>query len=313
VKGVPVSDKEKHFGGAIPVLVTPYTRDHDVDPPVVKDLAARLAQHDCDGIFVAGSTGDMPFLSISERVELLKAARDGLPPHTVLYGGIGDFALKDHYVNARRFADVGVDVAVVMAPIIFFPINQSELYEYFRAIADNSPIPTVLYHHTRVTTPIEPETVCRLADHPNIIGMKETGASPDRTHKMLELIGKRDDFFILQGREAFLEESYRAGTDGFVAALAGPAPEPFIGMDHCWRDGDEVGFAKNLEMVNRLCGLFDIMPSDSFSYFTYTLKKMFEYRGWIDNSRVRTEGFHPSADYDALLKEKLEELDFPKE
>ena len=72
-------------------------------------------------------------------------------------------------------------------------------------------------------------------------------------------------------------------------------------------------FKKNLEMVNRLCGLFDIMPGDSFSYFTYTLKRMFEYRGWMDNSRVRTEGFNPPAEYDALLKEKLEELNFPKE
>ena len=308
-----VSEKQKHFGGAIPVLVTPYTSQHDVDPPVVRELAARLAQYDCDGLFVAGSTGDMPFLSIDERVQILKAAREGLPSQTVLYGGIGDFALRDHWVNARRFADVGVDAAVVMAPIIFFVINQSELYEYFRAIADNSPIPIVLYHHMRVTTPIEPETVLRLADHPNIIGMKETGATVDRTYKMLELLGRRDDFFILQGREAFLEESYRAGSNGCVAALAGPAPEPFVGMDHCWRDGDEDGFKKNLEMVNRLCGLFDIMPADSFSYFTYTLKKMFEYRGWMDNSRVRTEGFNPPAEYDALIREKLEELGFPKE
>ena len=308
-----MANQEKRFGGAIPVLVTPYTEDHDVDPTVIQDLSARLARYDCDGLFVAGSTGDMPFLSIDERVELLRAARKGLPDSVVLYGGIGDFALKDHYVNARRFAEVGVDAAVVMAPIIFFVINQSELYEYFRAIADNSPIPIVLYHHMRVTTPIEPETVLRLADHPNIIGMKETGATVDRTYKMLELLGKRDDFFILQGREAFLEESYRAGTGGCVAALAGPAPEPFVGMDHCWRDGDEAGFKKNLEMVNRLCGLFDIMPGDSFSYFTYTLKRMFEYRGWMDNSRVRTEGFNPPAEYDALLKEKLEELNFPKE
>lgn len=304
---------EKHFGGAIPVLVTPYTKDHDVDPAVIKSLSAKLAEYDCDGIFVAGSTGDMPFLSIPERVELLKAAREGLPSNTVLYGGIGDFALKDHYENAKRFADVGVDAAVVMAPIIFFPVNQSELYEYFRAIADHSPIPIVLYHHKQVTTVIEPETVARLADHPNIIGMKETGVTVDRTYKMLELLGKRDDFFLLQGREAFLEESYRAGADGCVAALAGPAPEPFVGMDHCWRAGDEAGFKKNLEMVNKLCGLFDIMPADSFSYFTYTLKKMFQYRGWMDNANVRTDGFFPPAEYDALLVEKLEELQFPKE
>ncbi|MBR6481438.1 MAG: dihydrodipicolinate synthase family protein, partial [Thermoguttaceae bacterium] len=177
-----MANQEKRFGGAIPVLVTPYTEDHDVDPTVIQDLSARLARYDCDGLFVAGSTGDMPFLSIDERVELLRAARKGLPDSVVLYGGIGDFALKDHYVNARRFAEVGVDAAVVMAPIIFFVINQSELYEYFRAIADNSPIPIVLYHHMRVTTPIEPETVLRLADHPNIIGMKETGATVDRTY-----------------------------------------------------------------------------------------------------------------------------------
>ena len=134
-----------------------------------KFLAAKLSKFYCDGIFVAGSTGDMPFLLISERVELVKAACAGMPDSTVLYGGIGDFSFRDHIENAKRFADAGCDVAVMMTPIIFFGLAQSEVAAYFEEIAGKSPIPIVLYHHMRVTTPIEPETVASLSLHPNII------------------------------------------------------------------------------------------------------------------------------------------------
>ena len=102
----------------------------------------------------------------------------------------------------------------------------------------------------------------------------------ERTQKMLNLLGKRDDFFLLQGREAFLEESYRFDRNGCVASLAGSAPEPFVGLDHAWRDDNMEKFKKNLELANKLCQLFDIMPGETFTYVTYTLKKMFEYRGW---------------------------------
>ena len=302
----------KTFGGCVPVTVTPYLNDHEVDTAAMKSLAARLSTAGCDGLFVAGSTGDMPFLSIPERVKLIQAARQGMSSDTVLYAGISDFSLKDHIENAKRFADAGADAAVLMAPIIFFTVSQPEVVEFFRQIADASPIPIVLYHHMKVTTRTEPATIAQLVDHPNIIGMKETGPTIDRTLEILKIV-KGHEFFVLQGREAFLDESFKAGCHGCVAALAGVSPEPFVGLNQAWRAGDMTAFQAHLNEVDRLCTLFDLMPGESFSYFTYTLKRMLEYRGWTDNAHVRLPGWTADPNYDRLLTETLKKFDYPTE
>ncbi len=303
---------DKFFGGSIAVMTTPYLENHEIDLATMAQVAKRISDAGTNGIFVSGSTGDMPLLGIKDRVELVKATRPAISDQTVLYAGISDYSIQNNIENAKRFADAGADAAVLMAPTIFFLISQPEVTEYFRQIADESPIPIVLYHHMCVTTPISLETVRQVMDHPNIIGMKETGSTFERTQEILTF-SKGHDFFLLQGREAFLEDSYRLGALGSVAALAVPCPEPFLELDRAWRAKDQEKFKKYLKEVDELCEIFDMIPETSFSYFTYTIKRMLEYRGWADNSFVRFPGFDPDPEFDKRLHEKLESLNFPKE
>ncbi|MDO4574671.1 MAG: dihydrodipicolinate synthase family protein [Planctomycetia bacterium] len=300
-----------NFGGVIAVLVTPYRENGEIDPEGMTSLCRRVAQAGCQGVFVAGSTGDMPLLNREERVALVEAARRGCSADMKIYAGVTDYSLGDMVENARRFADVGADVAVVMPPLMFFKYSEPEMTAYFRTVADQSVLPVLMYNHMRLSTPVYPETIRKLMSHPNILGMKETWQTIDRTLAILEMT-RDEDFLFIQGREAFALESLRHGAQGLMAALGNVAPEYYVQLWHAFRAGDEVKIASVNEKLDQLCGVFDLMPmEESFSYFGYTLKKMMQYRGWSDNANNRIPGFVPDPRFEEQLFRFLREIDFP--
>jgi len=300
------------IGGVISVAVTPYREDHSIDAEPMTRLAEYLGNGGTDGIFVAGSTGDMALLTIPEREALITAARKGLGESKKICAGIGDWSISAMADNAKRFQDAGADIAAVMAPIMFFTYSQAELASYFTQIANRSPMPVLLYHHVRVATPIELEAITQIADHPNIIGMKETGSQIERTEKILAAV-KGKDFAVMQGNEPFIAESYGLGCSGVLSALAGVWPELFHKMDRSHRAGDTGGFNSAAAKLGEMIQVFSVMPRGaSFSYFGQTMKHMLCRRGWLDNEYVRMPGFDPDPEWPRQLDEFLDEREFPK-
>ena len=302
------------IGGVISVAVTPYHEDHTIDTETMTALSQRLGQAGADGVFVAGSTGDMALLTIPEREALVAATRKGLGSAKKICAGVSDWSIPAMVDNTKRFRDAGADIAVVMAPIMFFVYSQAELTEFFIDIADRSALPVLLYHHARVSTPIEPETVFAVADHPNIIGMKETGANFERTEQILEGV-KGKDFVVMQGNEPYAVKSLKIGCRGVLSALAGVWPELPHELVRANLAGDDAAYDKAGAKLNDMTQLFlKLMPTaKSFSYFGQTMKLMLKYRGWIDNTNVRMPGFTPDPAWEPELYEFLAKNDFPKE
>lgn len=302
---------KRSFGGVVSVLVTPYHNDHSIDTDEMTRLCRRFAEVGVDGVFIAGSTGDMGLLSIEERLALVAAGRKGLGEKTNIFGGVTDYSIQRIVDNTKRFADAGANAAVVMAPIMFFTYSQTELAAYFREIADRSALPVLIYHHVRVSTPVEVETVKAVMAHPNIIGMKETGANFERSLAILDAV-KGEDFLFMQGNEPYAADSYRAGCHGALSALAGVWPELYLAIDRSYRKKDEAGFQKAVDRLASMCEVFSIMPNaKSFSYFGWTMKRMLKYRGWLENLSVRMPGFEADAAWDKTLVEFLKKNDFP--
>lgn len=300
------------YNGVVSVTVTPYNDDHSVDGPSSGALSAKIAQAGVDGLFLAGSTGDMGLLSVAERVEIIKAGRKNIPAETKIYSGASDYSIDLMVENTKKFADAGADVAVIMAPLMFFKFSQAELVPFFREIADRSALPVLLYHHVRVSSPIEPETVAAICDHPNLIGMKETGANYERTTELMK-VAAGHDFIFMQGNEPYVVDSLRAGADGVLSALAGVWPELFVELVGTAKRGEKERFDRAAEKLNSMCDVFKIMPTaDSFSYFGWSLKRMLQYRGWFDNTRVRMPGFTADPAWDEKLVAFLADHDFPR-
>lgn len=298
--------------GIVAVLVTPYNKDHSVDPAAMATLCRHQAAAGVDGVFVCGSTGDMGLLSSPEREPLFKAAKQGLAGSKAkLYGGVTALSIFETIENTRRFAQAGVDIGVLMTPMFFMKPSQAEITAYFEQIADASPIPILLYHHASAANPIGLETIRAVAGHPNIAGMKETDKPANRMAEILDAV-KGKGFAVMQGSESLALASFRQGAQGLLGAMPGVIPEPYVKLWKLFKEKNEAEIAKLEVELEKLTNIFSLMPRTiSATYFGYTLKLMLMYRGWASNAYVRMPGFVPDPAYKDQIDAYLKEIRFP--
>ena len=299
-------------GGVVSVLVTPYNKNHTVDPVAMGALCRRQASSGVDGVFVCGSTGDMGHLGSHEREPLFREAKKGLAgSRAKLYGGVTALSIFETIDNTKRFAQAGVDIGVLMAPLFFSKPSQAELTAHFQQIADASPIPILLYHHASAPTPIGIETIRAVAGHPNIIGMKETDKQANRLAEILD-VSKGTGFRVMQGSEPLALASFRQGAHGLLGAMPGVIPEPYVKLWKLFQEKNEAEIAKLDVELEKLVKIFSLMPRTiSASYFGYTLKLMLMHRGWANNAHTRMPGFTPDAAYKEKIHTYLHEIHFP--
>ena len=138
-----------------------------------------------------------------------------------------------------------------MTPLFFMRPSQAEVAAYIRQIADASPIPIMLYHHSSAPTPIEVETIRAVASHPNIVGMKETNAQVNRLPDLLKA-SDGAGFSVLQGSEPLALSSFRQGAHGLVGAMCGVIPEAYARLWRLFKEKDEAGIAR-LEVESGGC------------------------------------------------------------
>ena len=296
------------YAGVVAVPITPCRAPGEIDPAALTRLCQILSERGCDGIFAVGSTGEMPLLDEDDRRELAAAARRGTSAETTLYVGITGRGLKQTIRYANNAAQDGADVGVVMVPDMFH-FSQPEMAQYMRAVADVSPIPVALYHHVRMPTELAVDTVAQLAEHPNIVAIKDTSREADRC-EALAAATRGSSFAVFQGREAFIHGSLRAGAAGCVAALAAVAPEWHLELYRAFVNGQDAEAAAWQERLLRLCELFRMPELDrSFSYFPYGLKCALRCRGWLAHVDPLMVGGGPDEAFEEKVNNLLRSID----
>lgn len=301
---------KKRPGGVVAVSVTPCRSPGQPDPEALANLCSHFDHSGVDGVFVIGSSGDMPLLDAAQRRELVRAARSGLAPGTLLYAGVSALSLDETIRQSGAAAEEGADLAVVMVPMVFV-FSQRELFEMFRRIADASPIPVLLYCHRRMPSLLEVDTVVRLAEHPNIAGIKDTSVDPEFGDAIVHRT-KHLDFTILQGTERLVRRSLEAGFDGLMTAFAGVVPEWNIALWKAFVEERRSDLDASCDRLDRLAKLFEFVPTGrSFSHFTHMLKRMLQYRGWLESAEVMMPGFEPDPVFERAMFELLPSLEFP--
>ena len=160
------------FGDLITAMVTPFGPD-GVDVPAARRLAAWLVDHGSDGIVVSGSTGESPVLTDSEKVALWGAVAEEVGDRASVIAGSGTYDTA-HSVELTHWAEkAGCHAALVVTPYYNRP-PQSGLLAHFRAVADATPLPVILYDiPSRTGRKIEHRTILELAAVPNIVGVKD--------------------------------------------------------------------------------------------------------------------------------------------
>jgi 4-hydroxy-2-oxoglutarate aldolase len=223
--------------GIFPALTTPFRADGSV---AIEQFKANLARYNPTGLagfVVLGSTGESVLLSSAESEAMLVAGKEAAAPGKLLIAGTGAESTAETILRTKRAASFGYDVALVKTPHYYKPAYNSEVYaRHYRSVADASPIPVLLYS-VPVFTGITLETpeIVALAQHANIIGIKDSSGVIQRT---VEVTGQAPaDFQVLTGSAPVLYPALVSGAKGAILALASALPEKCVELFELFNGG----------------------------------------------------------------------------
>ncbi len=228
-----------NLNGVIAALPTPFNKEGEVDHNALRNNLTAWNQTDLHGYLALGSTGEFPHLTIAEKLGIMETMREMTPAEKMLLIGTGELSTRQTIEMCRRAHDVGADAAVVITPFYYKKILHDEQHEsHYLRIADSSPIPVLIYLMPQFSgVYLMPETVARLAEHQNIIGLKESsGDLPQLKDLFREL--KAPDFDVLLGSANILTEGFEAGASGAILAVASIAPNACVAAEDAWRHGN---------------------------------------------------------------------------
>lgn len=242
--------------GIVPPLVTPLRDADTLDTPGLERLLARLTHAGVDGLFVLGTTGEGPGLSSKLQRTLVAETHRITERSLPVYVGVTDTSLVESLELAKFSADLGA-TAVVAAPPFYFPAGQTELKHWFTLLADQSPLPLILYNMPScVKIDIELDTLKTLVQHPNIVGLKDSSGNLDYLGAAVQIAKQRENWPVLVGPEALLIEAMKLGAVGGVTGGANLCPNLFTQLLAAIRCNDSVAMEKLQAVVIRLQELY---------------------------------------------------------
>jgi 4-hydroxy-2-oxoglutarate aldolase len=205
--------------GIFPPITTPFYPDGKIYHRKLEQNVEHYSRTPTAGIVVLGSTGEAILLSDDERREALKTSRDAAANDKVLIAGTGVESAIETLRLTGYACDIGYDVAMVRTPHYYKSqmANPQNMLAFYRFVCDRSPLPVIIYNFPQATGyDIPAELVIELAEHPNLIGIKESSGSIEKVEKMVE--GTRH----IQ-RKATVTETFSAVTGRMLQASAAPA------------------------------------------------------------------------------------------
>jgi len=200
----------------MPALVTPFRDGGDIDPDAHASNVALLAGRDVEGFLIAGSTGEGPYLEPGERRTLVSLAREA-SPGAYLMCGLSAESLRSAIAQTHEAAEGGADAVLVPTPTTLVRGRDHLVADFFRDVADASPLPVFLYSVPKVTGYEMPTSMAvDLRDHPSVSGMKDSGGQPVRVPELLA--DAPEGFSLYSGSTPALGLSVTAGARGGITA-----------------------------------------------------------------------------------------------
>ncbi|WP_035560433.1 4-hydroxy-tetrahydrodipicolinate synthase [Hymenobacter sp. IS2118] len=243
------------FHGTGVALVTPFTADLAVDYAGWRRLLDFCIEGGVEYLVVNGTTGESPTTTTDERAELLRVAKEQVAGRVPLVYGIGS---NDTAAAADLFrtTDLTGIAAVLSASPAYNKPTQAGLLAHYQRLADASPVPVILYNVPgRTASNISAETTLRLAQHPNIIGIKEASGNMEQCLNIAA--SKPADFLLLSGDDMLTPALIACGAEGVISVLANAFPQRFSDMTRA---------ALASDFAAARTGLFQLLPLNPLMY-----------------------------------------------
>ncbi|XP_059092281.1 4-hydroxy-2-oxoglutarate aldolase, mitochondrial-like [Tigriopus californicus] len=217
------------LSGVYPPITTPFNPDESIAWDQLENNIAKWNQIKLKGFLVQGSNGEYCYLTHQERIDMIEKVKKFAADDKIVLAGSGCESTTHTIEMTKAMAQVGADAAVIITPCYFKgKMNGEALKQHYLRVADNVPIPVVLYSvpaNTGIDLPVQ--IVKELSGHPNIIGMKESGGDIAKIGEMVHLT-KDEDFQVLAGSASFLMASLQVGAVGGICALANALPQEVV-------------------------------------------------------------------------------------
>ncbi|XP_069756400.1 4-hydroxy-2-oxoglutarate aldolase, mitochondrial [Narcine bancroftii] len=267
------------LAGIYPPIITPFNQTGGVDYRHLENNVRKLGDIPFRGLVVQGSNGEFVYLTGDERVEVVRKVRQALPQEMLLVAGSGCESTDATVAMTHRMAEVGANAALVITPCYYRgQMSSAAFVHHYTQVADSSPVPVVLYSvpgNTALDLPVD--AIMTLSQHPNIIGLKDSGGDITRIAQIIHKT-KKQDFQVLAGSAGYLLASYAMGAVGGVCALANVLGQPLCNLENLCLEGQWAD-ARELQ-----CRLIEPNAAVTRKFGIAALKEAMEWFGYFGGS-----------------------------
>lgn len=237
------------FGRLLTAMVTPFKDDLSIDWQGLEKLAVHLVDSGHDGIVLNGTTGEAPTTSDDEKVEIIKVVRKAVSGRAKVIAGAGNNETSHSIEQAKMAANAGADGLLVVTPYYNKP-PQAGIEAHFRAMAGATDVPLMLYDIPgRTGVQIEPDTLVKLAEHPNIVALKDAKGDVASTSWVI----KRSGIPVYSGDDILNLPLLSVGAVGFVSVCGHTVGSDLREMLDSWFAGNS---ARALEIHQKLLPVY---------------------------------------------------------
>ena len=210
--------------GIIPPIITPFTEDGKFNEPVYRDMVDHLIRGGVHGVFPLGTTGEFYAVTEDEVRRILAVTKDAVAGRVPVYAGATHITTRGTVRLVEVAEEAGVDAVSVLTPM-FISQSQKEIYAFYKTVAESTSLPIIIYNNrpkTNVT--VAPETLAKLSEIPNIVGVKDSTGDFTNTEEYIRLTRGNDHFHVLLGRDTLIYAGLCYGAAGAIASCANVAP-----------------------------------------------------------------------------------------
>ena len=224
--------------GIIPPVATPMQANEDLDLPRLKWFLDHLITSGVHGVFVLGTNSEFYAMDEKEKQQVIATAVEHVNGRVPVYAGTGAETTREAVRLTKMAEKEGANGVSVITPYFVLP-NQQEIYDHYRRIAENTSLPVVLYNNPATCggVKIDVDTVGRLAEIPNILGVKDSSGDLQNTIEYLRVVPER--FSVMMGRDTLIYPALIFGARGAVPATGNIAPRILVDIYESFMRGDQ--------------------------------------------------------------------------
>ncbi|MGI5097884.1 4-hydroxy-tetrahydrodipicolinate synthase [Treponema socranskii] len=224
--------------GIIPPVITPLNDDETANLNALKHLIAYLLDGGVHAIFVLGTTGEFFAFTSDEKKAIIETALEAVNGKVPVYAGTGGITTKEVISLTQMAEKCGADAVSILTPMFISP-SQDDLYVHYKTIAESTDLPIIMYNNEpRTGVGISVQTVERLAQIDNIVGIKDSSGDFDLTGEYIRVTKDNSNFHVLQGHDTHILAGLTYGASGAIAATANIAPKLAVAIYDNFRCGN---------------------------------------------------------------------------